>query len=384
MNAPNPKVNVDVPSTSRVRLLSRANQSVWLDFITRDLLRSGDLAKLIERDGVTGVTSNPAIFQKAISVGTAYEASIRAYAGKGTQALELYEALAIADIRDTCDLFAPVYERTHARDGYVSLEVNPHLASDSAATLIEARRLFGAVARPNVMIKIPGTAEALPAVTSAIAEGININVTLIFSVERYEQVLDAWLSGLEAAERAGSQTLSHTASVASFFISRVDAAVDPLLQSLGNAVAALQGKAAIANATAAYGCFLRTRESRRFRALAAQGAQIQRPLWASTSPKNATYRDVIYVEGLVAADTVNTLPPQTLAAFRDHGEVRSDLASPFFQAEAGRLLGELRHAGVDLNAVSAQLEQEGVKLFADAFDSLLETISRKSDTHQSS
>lgn len=384
MNAPDPNVNVAVPSASRVRLLGAANQSVWLDFITRDLLRSGDLARLIEGDGVTGVTSNPAIFQRAISTGNAYEASIDTYASKGAQALQVYEALAIADIRDTCDLFAPVYKRTHARDGYVSLEVNPHLARDPAATLIEARRLFGAVARPNLMIKIPGTAEALPAVTGAIAEGINVNVTLIFSVQRYEQVLEAWLGGLEAAARAGSRGLPRTASVASFFISRVDAAVDPLLQKLGAAAAELQGMAAMANATAAYAIFLSTRESPRFRALAELGAQMQRPLWASTSSKNASYRDVIYAEGLVAADTVSTLPPQTLAAFRDHGEVRSNLASPSVQAEARHLLNGLKQVGVDLNAISAQLEREGVKLFADAFDSLLQTISRKSNSHKSS
>lgn len=381
MNTTHSIVNEETSAASRLSLLRNAGQSVWLDFITRDLLRTGELAKLIDHDCVTGVTSNPSLFQKAISSGSAYEASIQNYSRQEMTPVQIYEALAIGDIREACDLFAPVYERTQARDGYVSLEVNPHLARDANATLLEARRLFSAVARPNVMIKIPGTAEALPAITSATAEGININVTLIFSVERYEQVLDAWLSGLEAAARDGSPTLSRTASVASFFVSRVDAAVDPLLQRAGTAGAELVGTAAIANAAAAYGRFLVMRESPRFRALAAQGAQVQRPLWASTSPKSATYRDVVYVENLVAAETVNTLPPQTLAAFRDHGEVRSNLANPAVQAEVGRLLNELQRVGVDLSAVVIQLEREGIKLFADAFDSLLATITRQSTAH---
>lgn len=351
---------------------------MWLDFITRDLLRTGELARLIDHDGVTGVTSNPALFQKAISEGAAYDAAIRTYAREGMTPLQIYEAIATEDIREACDLLAPVYERTQARDGYVSLEVNPHLARDPVATVTEARRLFGAVARPNLMIKIPGTAEALPAITDAIAEGININVTLIFSVERYEQVLEAWLSGLEAAARNRSLRLARIASVASFFVSRVDAVVDSQLPTDSSA-AALQGASAISNAAAAYGRFLEVRASPRFRALAALGAQVQRPLWASTSPKSPSYRDVVYAEGLIAADSVNTLPPQTLAAFRDHGEVRNDLATPAVQADAARVLKALAAASVDLGSIASRLEREGVKLFADAFDALLETIARKSN-----
>jgi transaldolase/glucose-6-phosphate isomerase len=370
-------VNVATSQPSRLRLLTAAGQSVWLDFITRELLRSGELARLIADDGVAGVTSNPSLFQKAISTGTAYEAEISTLARQGMSALQIYEALAIADIRAACDLFVPVYERTRTRDGYVSLEVNPHLADDATATLLEARRLFNAVARPNVMIKIPATAAALPAITSAIAEGINVNVTLIFSVERYEQVLDAWLSGLEAAIREDAPTLSRTASVASFFISRVDAALDPVLRK-NSATAQLQGAVAIANAAHAYSRFIAMRESARFRALAARGATAQRPLWASTSPKSAVYRDIIYVEDLVAAETVNTLPPQTLAAFRDHGAVHRNLADSNVQTESTRVLSELRRLGVDLRATSEQLEREGVKLFADAFDSLIASIDRKS------
>jgi len=357
--------------------LTGAGQSIWLDFITRDLLRTGELARLIDHDGVTGVTSNPALFQKAISEGAAYETAIRTHAREGMTPSQIYEAIAIEDIREACDLLAPVYERTQARDGYVSLEVNPHLARDPVATATEARRLFSAVARPNLMIKIPGTAEALPAISNAIAEGVNINVTLIFSVERYEQVLEAWLSGLEAAARNRSLRLARIASVASFFVSRVDAAVDALLRK-DSPAAALRGAAAIANAAAAYGRFLEVRASSRFRALAALGAQVQRPLWASTSPKSPSYRDVVYAEGLVAADSVNTLPPQTLAAFRDHGEVRNDLATPAVQADAARVLKALAAAGVDLGSVASRLERDGVKLFADAFDALLETIARKS------
>jgi transaldolase/glucose-6-phosphate isomerase len=370
-------VNVATSQPSRLRLLSAAGQSVWLDFITRELLRSGELARLIADDGVAGVTSNPSLFQKAISTGTAYEAEVSSLARQGMSALQIYEALAIADIRAACDLFAPVYERTRTRDGYVSLEVNPHLAEDATATLLEARRLFNAVARPNVMIKIPATAAALPAITSAIAEGINVNVTLIFSVERYEQVLDAWLGGLEAAIREDAPTLSRTASVASFFISRVDAALDPVLQK-NSATAQLQGAVAIANAANAYSRFIAMRESARFRALAARGATAQRPLWASTSPKSAAYRDIIYVEDLVAAETVNTLPPQTLSAFRDHGAVHRNLADSHVQKESTHVLSELRRLGVDLRATSEQLEREGVKLFADAFDSLIASIDRKS------
>ncbi len=362
---------------SRLTLLTGAGQSIWLDFITRDLLRTGELARLIDHDGVTGVTSNPALFQKAISEGAAYETAIRTHAREGMTPSQIYEAIAIEDIREACDLLAPVYERTQARDGYVSLEVIPHLARDPVATATEARRLFSAVARPNLMIKIPGTAEALPAISNAIAEGVNINVTLIFSVERYEQVLEAWLSGLEAAARNRSLRLARIASVASFFVSRVDAAVDALLRK-DSPAAALRGAAAIANAAAAYGRFLEVRASSRFRALAALGAQVQRPLWASTSPKSPSYRDVVYAEGLVAADSVNTLPPQTLAAFRDHGEVRNDLATPAVQADAARVLKALAAAGVDLGSVASRLERDGVKLFADAFDALLETIARKS------
>ncbi|MGE0114954.1 MAG: transaldolase [Steroidobacteraceae bacterium] len=362
---------------NRLHLLNAAGQSVWLDFITRDLLRSGDLARLIAVDGIAGVTSNPSLFQKAISNGTAYEKEISALARQGMTALQIYEALAIADIRDACDLLAPVYERTQTRDGYVSLEVNPHLADDATATLLEARRLFNAVARPNVMIKIPATAAALPAITSAIAEGINVNVTLIFSVERYEQVLDAWLGGLEAAICEDAPTLSRTSSVASFFISRVDAALDPVLQK-NSATAQLQGAVAIANAANAYSRFLAMRASARFRALAARGAIAQRPLWASTSPKSSAYRDVVYVEDLVTAQTVNTLPPQTLAAFRDHGAVHRNLADSNVQTESTHVLSELQRLGVDLRATSEQLEREGVKLFADAFDSLIASIVHKS------
>lgn len=363
---------------SRLRSLTGAGQSVWLDFITRDLVHNGELARLIELDSVSGVTSNPAIFEKAIAAGASYEDSIVRFTRRGMTPLQIYEALAIDDIRSACDLLKPVYERTHARDGYVSLEVNPHLAQDAPETLLEARRLFSVVDRPNVMIKIPGTAAALPAITEAIADGVNVNVTLIFSVERYEQVLDAWLAGLEAAGRDSSKRLSQIASVASFFISRVDSVVDPRLQALGPGHTPLLGLAGIANATSAYSRFLGMCESDRFRALASRGAQVQRPLWASTSPKNASYSDVVYAERLVARNTVNTLPPQTLQAFRAYGEVRSNLASAAAQADALRVLEAVADAGVDLKEIAAQLEREGLVLFANAFDSLLQTISGRS------
>lgn len=363
---------------SRLKALRRAGQSVWLDFITRDLLASGELARLIESDGVCGVTSNPSIFQKSISQMATYATLIDEYSRRGMEPEQVYESLALADIRAACDVLAPVYERTKARDGYVSLEVNPHVAYDADATLMEVQRLFSAVARPNVMIKIPATLRCLPAITRAISEGININVTLIFSVERYEHVFEAWLCGLEAAAENRSLKLANIACVASFFVSRVDSAVDPILEAQGPEHAALRGLAAIANAAAAYGRFLEMRSGPRFAALAARGAQVQRPLWASTTPKNSSYRDVAYVEGLVASDTVTTLPPQTLEAFRAHGDVRSDLASTAAQTDAARVLRALSVAEVDLRAIAKQLEHDGLKLFADAFDSLLKTIGSRS------
>jgi transaldolase len=352
--------------------LHQAGQSIWLDFITRSYMTEGKLKKLIDSDGLSGVTSNPTIFQKAISTGTEYDASIQALIKQDKPTPVIFETLAIADIQQACDLFRPTWEKTQGNDGYVSLEVNPHLARDTKGTLEEARRLFKQVGRPNVMIKIPATQESLPAVEQAIGDGINVNVTLIFALERYQEVMDAWLAGLERLAAAGKSPKA-IASVASFFVSRVDTLIDGLLEKKGHPE--LMGKAAIANAKLAYQMFLKVVLGARFKALAAKGARVQRPLWASTSTKNPNYRDVLYVEELIGPDTVNTLPPQTVDAFRDHGRIRQSLAeNPQGSTQA---LARLADAGIDMKQVTKQLEDDGVRLFADSYDSLIASLEAK-------
>jgi len=353
--------------------LQKAGQSVWLDFITRGLMTDGGLQKLISEDGLRGVTSNPTIFQKALAGGSDYDAAIHTLIQKDKATPEIFEDLAVEDIQRACDLFRPVYDKTDGGDGYVSLEVNPHLARDTRGTLDEARKLFRRVGRPNVMIKIPGTKEGLPAIEQALGEGININVTLIFALDRYQQVLNAWLAGLERLAKAG-KPLNTIASVASFFVSRVDSLVDKLLERKpGGQV--LAGKAAIANAKQAYQMFLKTVLGARFKMLEMQGARVQRPLWASTSTKNPTYRDVMYVEELIGPDTVNTLPPQTLDAFRDHGQLRNSLLEN--PQESARVLAQLAKAGIDMRQATKQLEDEGVQLFVESYDSLISSLDRK-------
>ena len=362
--------------------VEKAGQSIWLDFITRRFMAVGKLQKLIDEDGLSGVTSNPTIFQKAISGGTEYDAVINSLIKRDLATAEIFEELAVADIQRACDFFRPVYDRTQGGDGFVSLEVNPHLARDTQGTLEEARRLFKRVNRPNVMIKIPGTREGLPAVEQAIGEGININITLIFALERYQDVMEAWLAGLSRLEKAG-KPLSRVASVASFFVSRVDTLVDSLLDkkiASGDGAPAknlevLYGKAAIANARLAYQMFLRVIQGSRFKALKTRGARVQRPLWASTSTKNPRYSDVLYVEELIGADTVNTLPPQTLDAFRDHGRVRGSLAEN--SAESAGLLDALGKNGVAMRSVTQQLEEDGVRLFAESYDGLIASLEQK-------
>ncbi|HVO32272.1 MAG TPA: transaldolase, partial [Elusimicrobiota bacterium] len=324
--------------------------------------------------GVRGVTSNPTIFEKAMTSGHAYDADMARLQSQGKPASEVFETLAIDDIQRACDAFKPVYESSHGADGYVSLEVNPHLARDTQATLRDARRLFRAVARPNVMIKIPGTREGLPAIEQALADGININVTLIFSLARYQEVLEAWLGGLERLARAG-QGLASVASVASFFVSRVDSLIDPQLEKTG--ATALRGKAAIANAQKAYDIFLAMKSGARWQALAAQGAQIQRPLWASTSTKNPAYRDVVYVEELVGAETVNTMPLATIDAFRDHGQPKATLPAPAGTADGA--LQQLSQAGIDMDAVTRRLEEEGLLAFEKSYDSLIGSLEQKKE-----
>ncbi len=352
--------------------LHNAGQSIWLDFITRSFMTEGKLKKLIDSDGLSGVTSNPTIFQKAISGGTEYDTSIQALVKQEKATPVIFETLAIADIQQACDLFRVTWDKTQGSDGYVSLEVNPHLARDTRGTLEEARRLFKQVARPNVMIKIPATQEGLPAIEQAIGEGININITLIFALERYQEVMDAWLGGLERWCSVHGAPCT-VASVASFFVSRVDSLVDGLLEKKGRKE--LMGKAAIANARLAYQMFLKVVLGPRFKALAAKGARVQRPLWASTSTKNPNYRDVLYVEELIGPDTVNTLPPQTVDAFRDHGRVRQSLMENV--KESSEALARLAEAGIDMKQVTRQLEEDGVRLFAESYDRLIRSLEEK-------
>jgi transaldolase len=353
--------------------LGELGQSIWYDYITRDLLASGELARLIASDGLRGMTSNPTIFDKAVAGSRLYDADIRHLADGGASAGEIFEALAVADVRAACDAFLPLYERSGRGDGLVSLEVSPTLAHDADATVHEAERLWSALSRPNAMIKIPGTRAGLPAITRCIAAGINVNVTLLFSVERYAEVIEAFLSGMEQRlERR--LPIGSVVSVASFFVSRVDGKIDPLLdQTAGGAP--LRGQAAIANAGMAYRRFEETLRQQRWRCLAQSGAHPQRPLWASTSTKDPRYPDTYYVDALVAPQTVNTLPPETLEAYRDHGnpEVRiHDRA-----AAAPAQLEALARAGIDLARVTHELEVEGVEKFAASYRSLLGAIDAK-------
>ncbi len=344
--------------------LNKFGQSVWLDFIRRDFVTGGGLQKLISEDGLAGLTSNPAIFEKAMGGGNEYSAAIRALKAKGYDATELYEALAVEDIRAAADLFKPVFDATKGDDGYVSLEVSPYKAHDTAATVAEAHRLWKEVARPNLMIKVPGTPEGLPAIEMLIAEDMNVNVTLLFSRAVYEQVAERYIAGLERRAAQGMD-LGRIASVASFFVSRIDSAVDPLVPE------ALRGKTAIANAVLAYEGYKRIFSGTRWKALAEKGARPQRLLWASTSTKNPAYRDVMYVEELIGKNTVNTLPPATVDAFRDHGKPRASLEE---DVNAARATLDAVGKHVSLDDVTAKLTQDGVKLFADAFDKLLAAV----------
>jgi transaldolase len=365
--------------------LQQFGQSVWLDSIDRKLLETGELKRLIDEDGVTGLTSNPAIFEKAISSGVEYDAAIQKLKSEGKLAgpKDLYERLAIQDIRDAADLLMPVYEATSTRDGYVSLEVSPHLAADTEGTIEEARRLWKAVDRPNLMVKVPGTPEGVPAIKHLASEGINVNVTLLFSQEAYEAVARAWIDGLEIFSKRGGD-LRRPASVASFFISRIDTLVDSLAEKrLAQAeqpseramLKHLQGKVAIANAKQAYQRYKKFFSGSRWETLAKKGAKPQRLLWASTSTKNPEYRDVIYVEELIGPNTVNTMPPVTLAAFRDHGAARSSIEESL--KEADEVIASLARSGLVLREVTDQLLMEAVALFVHPFDKLLASLERK-------
>lgn len=365
---------------NQLQLLHEQGQSVWFDYIERDMLQNGRLKQLVD-DGVAGVTSNPSIFQKAMTGSAAYAADLADLAGRGLDAKAIYESLAIADIQAAADILRPVYDVSDGQDGFVSLEVAPDLAYEIDATIAEARRLHAAVDRPNLMIKVPATVEGLTAVRQLISDGINVNVTLIFSIDRYADVMEAFTQGLEERMQAG-RPIDHIASVASFFVSRVDVNVDARLEKIAHddpakaqQAQALAGKIAVANAKLAYRLFEEKFAGPRWQALADAGALVQRPLWASTSTKNPSYPDLLYVEPLIGPHTVNTMPPKTLDALLDHGVVRRTIDSGVDEAE--RNLAQLAALGISLDEVTAELEEEGVQKFADAFVALLGAIEEK-------
>ncbi len=363
--------------------LARHGQSFWLDNISRDLISSGRLSRLIDEDGLKGMTSNPAIFEKSITGSTDYDDDIGLLAAQGRNAVEIYEALAVADIRQAADRLSAVYDATDGADGYVSLEVSPELADDTAGTVAEARRLWEEVDRRNVMIKVPATRAGIPAVRRLIGEGLNINITLLFSRAVYETVAEAYIGGLEDRLAAGGG-ISGTASVASFFISRIDTLVDALLAEreeqadhpeVRAMIRGLIGKTAIANAKTTYQLYKALYATPRWNALAEKGARPQRLLWASTSTKNPDYRDVLYVEELIGKDTINTLPDETLSAFRDHGRLSDTLEANI--DEAGSVLANVEKAGISMDRVTDQLVDEGVRKFVDPFTKLMDAIEQK-------
>lgn len=350
-------------------------QSVWMDNLSRNLIVSGELRQLISTRGICGITSNPAIFEKAIAGNAIYDADIIAGAKAGLSVTQIYESLAFKDIQDACDIFRPIYDSSQGLDGYVSLEVAPELAGDTAGTVREALRYYQAINRPNVMIKIPGTPAGLAAVEQVIAAGINVNITLLFSVQSYVDTAWAYIRGLETRVAQG-EPIDRIASVASFFLSRIDTKVDKLLETIGtDAAKTLLGKTAIANAKVAYERFEEILQDPRWQALIAKGAKVQRLLWASTSTKNPQYSDVMYVEELVGANTVNTLPPETIEACADHCEISDHLRSGFDRAE--EVLAQVAALGIDLDKVMAELLDEGIKKFVDPFTSLMRSLSDK-------
>ncbi len=368
---------------SRLKELERFDQSVWIDFIRRSLLTDGGLQKLMDEDGVKGLTSNPAIFEKAIGGGAEYRGALAEAARRGeTDPERVYEQIAIQDIQMAADLMKPIFEATSGRDGFVSLEVSPRLANDTDRTISEGHRLWESVSRPNLMIKVPGTSAGVPAIEQLVTEGINVNVTLLFSVERYAQVAEAYVRGLESRVAVG-KPVKGLASVASFFVSRIDSEIDARLDAAATTAKSeadrrkllgLRGKAAIANAKLAYDQYRKAISRDRWKSLGRHGAHTQRLLWASTSTKNPAYPDTLYVDELIGPDTVNTIPPNTLDAFRDHGTLEATLERDI--GAAGAALAEIEDAGISLGAVTDRLLMDGVKLFADAYDRLLDAVSK--------
>jgi transaldolase len=359
---------------SRLHELSELGQSVWIDQITREWLRDGTLRRLMDEDAVVGVTSNPTIFQKAISSGSAYDEQLRELLAEHDDAKEIFYRLAVQDIQGACDTLRPVWDSGEGKDGYVSMEVDPNLAYDQEATIEEAMRLHEWIDRPNLFVKIPATKDGLGPIEECIARGRSINVTLIFSLERYREVAEAYIRGLERLVEAGGDP-KPVASVASFFVSRVDTEGDRRLEEIGGRALALRGQLAIANAKLAYQAWRELFSGERWERLAARGATNQRCLWASTSTKNPEYRDVLYVEELIGAETVDTMPLETVEAFQDHGEVRLTLGEDV--EEARELLDKLAAVGVDYADVTDTLEREGVEKFADSFRELLEGVEAK-------
>jgi len=367
--------------------LKEIGQSVWLDNLSRKLIRSGELKRLIEEDGVSGITSNPTIFQKAISGSTDYDSSLQRMIDKGVKSeKELFLGLAMEDISEAADLLRPAYQSANGRDGFVSIEVSPDLAYDTPATISEARRLFSTLGKKNILVKVPGTKQGVPAIEELTSEGVNVNVTLLFSTERYEEIAEAYLKGLE--RRAGKgQPIDEIASVASFFVSRVDTLTDKLLETRFSSaaskaekdkIASLFGKAAVANARIAYKKYRSIFSGKRFLTLKGKGGHIQRILWGSSGTKNPKYSDIKYVEELIAADSINTLPEATIKAFKDHGQPKITITDGLKEAE--KLFPELKSMGVDIREVTDQLEKEGVQLFSDSFFALLKEIAKKRDS----
>jgi transaldolase len=365
---------MEKPTTTKMKQLLNLGQSVWLDDLHRGMTRSGELQALID-DGLRGLTSNPTIFEHAIGGGTAYDDELARLASAPKTDREVFETIAIEDVREAADLFRQVYDSTDGGDGFVSLEVSPQVARDTDGSVNETRRLWKAVNRPNVMIKIPGTREGLPAIERCLSEGININITLLFSVDHYQAVADAYVRALETRVDRG-QAIERVASVASLFVSRVDTEIDKRIRARGGSLPDLQGKVAIAGARLAYASFLEMTRSVRWRALEAKGARRQRLLWASMGTKNPAYSDVLYLESLIGPETIATVPPETLRLFQDHGRI-SNVLGDNTAGEARSVMNELAEAGIDFADVNRTLEDQGIDRFARSFDTLLAAIGRK-------
>ena len=381
--------SVTIPNaagTNPLKGLLEYGQSPWMDYIRRDLLTGGGLKKMIEQDGLRGMTSNPAIFEKSVTGSTLYSDILSSPEAKSLDAKGIYEKIAIRDVQDACDIFKPIYQSTRRHDGYVSLEVSPYLANDTKGTLEEARRLWKAVNRENLMIKVPGTPEGVPAIRQLLEDGLNINVTLLFAQSAYEAVAEAFFAALEARVLK-RMDISHCASVASFFVSRIDTLVDSRIEeklktangASKDLLASLEGKIAIANAKLTYKKYQELYGGTRWKALAAKSGQPQRLLWASTSTKNPKYRDVLYVEELIGAETVDTIPPATFDAFREHGQLRQSLTEDV--AGAATIMANLGKAGISMKEVTDKLLVDGVKLFADAFKTLLDATGKSAGAH---